>query len=207
MLNKLLNCMATVLTVALVTVLLVPSIGFAQCPTNTLPTSCQSAGWAGNAQIGPLVVPGTGCQVTAQYCYVCCDGINYFYIYAMKPLGPDCNNVNPKDMQDAVVHALMLSTSLFGCDPCPNGETNTSITVPGCWLKNSAPAPWMFEGCVENGCYCYITATITCVDGNASISSCTSARFGDCNCVPNPGSSGTWPLNTCVSLECPEPCP
>jgi len=203
--NKLLNSLTALAIAAFAMVIGMPTTGYAQCPTSILPSGCS---WAGtNGQIGPVPVPGTSCSVTAQYCYVCCNGINYFYIYAMNPQGPRCNTVDPADMQEAVVAALLVHTSEFGCDPCPNGQTNVSITVPGCWKKNGLQAPWLFEGCIEEGCFCQITATISCVGGVPSVTSCNTIKNGVCNCADNPGASGSWSLGTCYSLECPDPCP
>jgi hypothetical protein len=205
MLIKLLKSAATLAVVALLTVQLKPSVALSQCPTTMLPPLCN---WIPGGGQMVVTVPGTTCQISAQYCYACCDGVSYFYLTQMQPQGPDCNTVDPKAMQDAVVQALFRSTAAFGCEnPCPNGSNNVQIFTPGCWMMNIPTAPWQFTGCI-NGPFCKMTATVTCTNGVLSFSNCTSSVIGSGSCALGPGASGLWPTGQCLAVDCPPPpCP
>lgn len=204
--SKLLNGVAALALVALLSGQLTPTVAYSQCPTSMLPSFCS---WIpGGGQTSAIPIPGTGCFVTAQYCYACCDGINYFYIHSMNTTGTGCSNVDPQVLQDLVVNFLFRQTSLYGCSPCPNGETQTSVYTPGCWQKNMPMAPWLYGACTDAGCYCFTSATVTCTDGVVTLSNCTSARMGSCDCAVKPPQGTPWNVGTCYALECSEltPC-
>lgn len=155
----------------------------------------------------PVLIPNTTCTVTVQYCYTCCDGKSYYYVYGMNPSGPECNNIDPQVMQDAVVQALFMTSSRYGCsDPCPNGTANNvQVQTPGCWQKNPVTAPWVYGGC-ETQCVCILEADVTCVDNVITFSNCSSTQSGDCSgCSAKPSIPSSWVTGTCYQLNCPPP--
>lgn len=204
MFTKLLKQVALVALIGLMTIQLCVTESRSQCPTTTLPPGCS---WAGTGQVVNIPIPGTGCMVTAQYCYACCNGTNYFHFTQMAVSGTGCTSVHPQAMLDAAVKAIFLSTSQFGCNPCPNGGVNVQVSTPGCWMKNVPQSQWQFLGCTS-GPTCVLTATVTCVNGVPTLSNCTSTQIGSGSCDPNPDASGLWPTGICYRLDCPPaPCP
>jgi hypothetical protein len=168
------------------------------CPTTFLPSGCS---WNPGNGVAPVPIPGTTCIVQASYCYTCCNGVNYFYIYSIVPQTlSDCNGVDPQDMLNAVSHFLFLHTAMYGCiDPCPNGSVNVQVQTASCWQKNLIPGGYELDACPST-CTCKATANVSC---SGAISGCTTETVGTCSCATDPGSVNSWVTGVCYQLTCP----
>jgi hypothetical protein len=176
-----------------------------ECPTSILPPGCS---WGGSNGAFNVPIPGTTCTVQIIWCYVCCNGQNYFYISGMTPLSGDCDDVDPQLMENAATKFIFNTLALWGCTPCPNGSTVVTVGAPTCWVKNGISGAYTFSGCGTSTCYCQLSATVTCINGVVILSACTSSTIGTCGtCTADPGASNLWMTGTCYSLSCPPaPC-
>ena len=160
------------------------------CPTSLLPPGCS---WGNSNGSINVTVPGTTCIVQIDYCYVCCNNTNYFYISNMYPQSSACDDVNPQQYENAVATIIFSVTAQWGCNPCPNGSVVTEVAFPTCWVKGGITGAYTFSGCGTSSCYCLLSATVTCINGVATPSGCTSSTVGSCGpCTPNPGASNLY---------------
>jgi hypothetical protein len=209
------TCRNAIARIVVVTSLLVisvlaslPEVSRAQtpeCPTSLLPPGCS---WGNSNGSVNVTIPGTTCTVQVQYCYVCCNGQNYFYMYNMFPQSSDCDAVDPQLYENAAAAMIMTLIGEGGCNPCPNGSTLTTVAFPTCWVKGGISGAYTFSGCGTTTCYCSLSATVTCINGVAHLSGCTETTVGTCStCTTDPGASNLWVTGTCYSLSCPPlPC-
>jgi hypothetical protein len=176
------------------------------CPTSLLPTGCS---WGNSNSSRDVPIPGTTCIVQIHYCYVCCNGQNYLYISNMYPLSSACEDVDPQLYENAAATSIFNTIADLGCNPCPNGSTVVTVAFPTCWVKGGVSGAWTFSGCGTTTCYCLLSATVTCTDGVATLSGCTSTTVGTCStCITDPGGANLWVSGICYSLTCPPPpCP
>jgi hypothetical protein len=178
----------------------------AQCPTGILPPGCS---WNLTGQYF-VFVPGTSCSVTADFCSACCNGQIYFYIYNMTPSSSACDDVDPQQMENALVASnFTYGTLAFsGCSlgTCP-ATTVVNVMTPTCWQKNGVAGAWTYSGCGTGSCYCVASAQVCITQpGNViTLSGCTSTQIGVCTCTPDPGAANLWITGQSYQLMCPPP--
>jgi hypothetical protein len=152
-----------------------------------------------------VVVPGTSCGITVNFCLACCNGAPYVYMYEIIPSspGPGCNFVSPADMIAAGAAAVRdYAVGQCGAPPCNKPATIVKTFIPTCWTESGIAGMYEILPCSDPGCYCERDCDV-CLDpfGNAIYSNCTTTIHGTCTCTALPNDPW-WLLGTCYTIPC-----